>query len=52
MDFEIKRLITRKNFVGNSFLTNEIHFNTSKVDHIVFEDFTDQIVYFTDQISP
>ena len=38
--------------VGNSFLLNEIHFNTSKVHHIAFEDITDQIVYFTDQIIP
>ena len=26
----------KEKFVGNNCLTNEIHFNTSKVDYIVF----------------
>ena len=44
--------MTRNNFVRNSFLINELHFNTSKVGYIAFGDFTDQNVCFTDQISP
>ena len=42
----------KEKFVGESFLINEIHFNTSKADYKAFWDFTDKTVYFMDQICP